>query len=152
MPKWIASLSCVCAPGRTRTFDLRIRNPLLYPAELRAQMLGMPLGVKILATFSPCCSPIGFVKQHKSPKTWERTRPQNLIRHKSERYYARAFAGGKEVWKSLKTSAVLGRNGMANVVPQNRFRVFDTFCWIIADARMSIYQVRRHSRRLNLGW
>jgi hypothetical protein len=25
------------APGRTRTFDLRIRNPLLYPAELRAQ-------------------------------------------------------------------------------------------------------------------
>ena len=25
-----------CAPGRTRTFDLRIRNPLLYPAELRA--------------------------------------------------------------------------------------------------------------------
>ena len=29
---------------------------------------------------------------------------QNLIRHKSGRYYARAFAGGKEVWKSLKTS------------------------------------------------
>src|SRR5437667_11946114 len=28
-----------CAPGRTRTFDLRIRNPLLYPAELRAQKL-----------------------------------------------------------------------------------------------------------------
>ena len=28
------------APGRTRTFDLRIRNPLLYPAELRAQILG----------------------------------------------------------------------------------------------------------------
>ncbi len=24
-------------PGRIRTFDLRIRNPLLYPAELRAQ-------------------------------------------------------------------------------------------------------------------
>ena len=23
-------------PGRTRTFDLRIRNPLLYPTELRA--------------------------------------------------------------------------------------------------------------------
>src|ERR1700746_3333693 len=37
-------------------------------------------------------------------KTWERTRLQNLIRHKSGRYYARAFAGGKEVWKSLKTS------------------------------------------------
>ena len=23
-------------PGRIRTYDLRIRNPLLYPAELRA--------------------------------------------------------------------------------------------------------------------
>jgi integrase len=44
------------------------------------------------------------VKQRKSTKTWERTRLQNLIRHKSGRYYARAFAGGKEVWKSLKTS------------------------------------------------
>src|SRR5438105_1615072 len=27
-----------CAPGVTRTLDLRIRNPLLYPAELRAQL------------------------------------------------------------------------------------------------------------------
>jgi len=44
------------------------------------------------------------VKQHKPTKTWERTRLQNLVRHKSGRYYARAFAGGKEVWKSLKTS------------------------------------------------
>ena len=44
------------------------------------------------------------MKQRKSTKTWERTRLQNLVRHKSGRYYARAFAGGKEVWKSLKTS------------------------------------------------
>jgi hypothetical protein len=28
-------------------------------------------------------------------KTWERTRLQNLGRHKSGRYYARAFARGK---------------------------------------------------------
>ena len=27
-----------CAPGVTRTPDRRIRNPLLYPAELRAQL------------------------------------------------------------------------------------------------------------------
>src|SRR4029453_16139213 len=33
-----------------------------------------------------------------------RTGHRNLIRHKSGRYYARAFAGGKEVWQSLKTS------------------------------------------------
>src|SRR5438128_8425415 len=44
------------------------------------------------------------MRQHKSTKTWERTRLQNLLRHKSGRYYARGFAGGKEVWKSLKTS------------------------------------------------
>jgi integrase len=44
------------------------------------------------------------VKPCKPTKTWERTRLQNLVRHKSGRYYARAFAGGKEVWKSLKTS------------------------------------------------
>jgi integrase len=44
------------------------------------------------------------VKQCKSTKTWQRTRHRNLLRHKSGNYYARAFAGGKEVWKSLKTS------------------------------------------------
>src|SRR5207247_2111646 len=49
-------------------------------------------------------STVGLVKPRKPTKTWERTRLQNLIRHKSGRYYARAFAGGKEVWKSLKTS------------------------------------------------
>src|SRR3954463_11688691 len=32
--------SRVNAPGVTRTLDLRIRNPLLYPAELRAQITG----------------------------------------------------------------------------------------------------------------
>jgi integrase len=37
-------------------------------------------------------------------KTWKTTGLQNLLRHKSGRYYARAFAGGKEVWKALKTS------------------------------------------------
>jgi integrase len=44
------------------------------------------------------------MKSQKTTKTWQRTRLQNLLRHKSGRYYARAFAGGKEVWKSLKTS------------------------------------------------
>lgn len=37
-------------------------------------------------------------------KTWEKTREQNLVRHASGRYYARAFANGKENWKSLKTA------------------------------------------------
>jgi len=37
-------------------------------------------------------------------KTWERTRLQNLVRHKSGRYYARTFANNKEIWKSLRTA------------------------------------------------
>lgn len=38
-------------------------------------------------------------------KRWEKTRLQNLLRHKkSKRYYARIWRGGKEVWKSLKTA------------------------------------------------
>jgi hypothetical protein len=31
---------CKNAPGVTRTPDPRIRNPLLYPAELRAHLIG----------------------------------------------------------------------------------------------------------------
>ena len=54
--------------------------------------------------FSRCHSTVGLVKLRKPTKTWKRTRTQNLIRHKSGSYYARAFAGGKEVWKSLRTS------------------------------------------------
>ena len=54
--------------------------------------------------FSRCCSTVNLVKQCKPTKTWARTGHRNLIRHKSGRYYARAFAGGKEVWQSLKTS------------------------------------------------
>lgn len=38
-------------------------------------------------------------------KTWEKTKLQNLVRHKSGRYYARLFLNGKELWKSLKTDS-----------------------------------------------
>lgn len=44
------------------------------------------------------------MKQEKTTKTWQKTRLQYLVRHKSGGYYARVFIGGKEVWKSLKTS------------------------------------------------
>ena len=37
-------------------------------------------------------------------KVWNPTGKDNLIRHRSGRYYARVSAKGKEVWKSLKTS------------------------------------------------
>src|SRR6266576_2609253 len=44
------------------------------------------------------------MKRAATGKTWQKTRLQNLVRHKSGRYYARAFAHGKEVWKTLDTS------------------------------------------------
>jgi integrase len=38
-------------------------------------------------------------------KTWEKTKEQNMVRHgESGRYYARTYANGKEVWKSLRTA------------------------------------------------
>lgn len=43
------------------------------------------------------------MKTETTVKTWEKTRLQNLVRHKSGGYYARLFLNGKEVWKSLKT-------------------------------------------------
>jgi hypothetical protein len=39
-----AVLEILNAPGRIRTFDLRIRSPLLYPAELQAQYVDL-LGI-----------------------------------------------------------------------------------------------------------
>lgn len=41
------------APGRIRTFDLRIRSPLLYPAELQAHMVNEELDYKIKGEVIP---------------------------------------------------------------------------------------------------
>ena len=66
------------------------------------------------------------MKRCKTTKTWERTRLQNLIRHKSGRYYARAFAGGKEVWKSLKTSHFrVAQAKLAEFLKEHRERLGD---------------------------
>jgi integrase len=74
--------------------------------------------------FSRCYSTVDLVKQCKPTKTWQRTRLQNLIRHKSGRYYARAFAGGKEVWKSLKTSHFsVAQAKLAEFLKEHRERV-----------------------------
>jgi integrase len=64
------------------------------------------------------------VKQCKPTKTWEKTRLKNFVRHKSGRYYARAFAGGKEVWKSLKTSHFsLAQARLAEFLKEHRQRI-----------------------------
>jgi integrase len=64
------------------------------------------------------------VKQCKPTKTWEKTRLKNLVRHKSGRYYARAFAGGNEVWKSLKTSHFsVAQARLAEFLKEHRQRI-----------------------------
>ena len=64
------------------------------------------------------------MKLRKSTKTWQKTRKPNLLRHKSGRYYARAFAGGKEVWKSLKTSHFsVAQAKLAEFLKEHRQRI-----------------------------
>ena len=64
------------------------------------------------------------MKECRPTKRWERTRLQNLIRHKSGTYYARAFAGGKEVWKSLKTPHFsVAQARLAEFLKEHRQRV-----------------------------
>lgn len=44
------------------------------------------------------------MNERKTVKTWEKTRVQFLLRHRSGAYYARVYAGGKEHWRNLETS------------------------------------------------
>jgi integrase len=78
---------------------------------------------KSFLQISRCCSTVSIVKQCKPTKTWARTGHRNLIRHKSGRYYARAFAGGKEVWQSLTTSHYsVARAKLAEFLKEHRER------------------------------
>ena len=64
------------------------------------------------------------MKPRKSTKIWQKTRKPNLLRHKSGRYYARAFAGGKEVWQPLKTSHYsVAQAKLAEFLKEHRERV-----------------------------
>ncbi len=64
------------------------------------------------------------MRDEKPAKTWQKTRHQNLIRHKSGRYYARAYAGGKELWQSLKTSHLsVAQAKLAEFLKEHRKRV-----------------------------
>ena len=44
------------------------------------------------------------MQAEKTVKTWEKTRLQNLVHHKSGHYYARLLSNGKEIWKAIGTS------------------------------------------------
>ena len=64
------------------------------------------------------------MRGQKPIKTWERTRVQYLVRHKSGRYYARVFVGGKELWKSLKTSHFsVAQAKLAEFLKEHRQRI-----------------------------
>ena len=79
---------------------------------------------RFCSRFSRCHSTVCLVKERKPGKTWEKTRLQNLLRHKSGGYYARAFADGKEVWKSLKTSHFsVAEAKLAEFLKEHRQRV-----------------------------
>ena len=54
-------------------------------------------------------------------KTWEKTKVQFLVRHKSGRYYARLFLNGKEIWKSLKTAHLsVAQARLADILKEHR--------------------------------
>jgi hypothetical protein len=61
----------------------------------------------------------------KKPKVWARTKQKNLVRNvKTNRYYARVFTGGKEVWKSLGTSHYsVAQAKLAEFLREHRQRV-----------------------------
>jgi integrase len=89
------------------------------------------------------------MKQCKSEKTWQKTRKPNLLRHKSGRYYARAFAGGKEVWKSLKTSHYsVAQARLAEFLKEHRERA--SFCNGGVSAKMTFGEAAAiHLRNLD---
>ena len=54
----------------------------------------------------------------------ENPKAKSFLHHRSRRYYARAFAGGKEVWKSLKTSHYsVAEAKLAKFLKEHRERV-----------------------------
>ena len=56
-------------------------------------------------------------------KTWEKTKVQFLVRHKSGRYYARLFQNGKETWKTLKTDHFsIAQAKLAELLKEHRGR------------------------------
>ncbi len=91
-----------------------------------------------------------LMKQHRSTKTWERTRIQNLLRHKSGRYYARTFTAGKEVWKSLKTRHFeVAQARLAEFLKEHRQRVSNANGGEVST-RMTFGQAAEiHLRNLN---
>lgn len=81
-------------------------------------------------------------------KTWEKTRVQNLVRHKSGRYYARLYQNGKEVWKALKTAHFSVAEARLAII-QKEHRVHKSKDVAPADAKMMFGQAAAiHMQRI----
>ena len=90
---------------KSRTSNLLIRSQMLYPIELRVLLpLKMASEPRSRFAFFTVTFYGPGMQAEKTVKTWEKTRLQNLVRHKSGGYYARVYRNGKEIWKSLKTA------------------------------------------------
>src|SRR5687768_2306258 len=60
----------------------------------------------------------------KTVKTWEKTRVQKLMRHKSARHYPRLTRNGKDYWKALKpTHCWVAEAALRKRAAENRGRV-----------------------------
>jgi integrase len=63
-------------------------------------------------------------KSFNRKKVWNKTGKENLVRHKSGRYYARVSTNGQEVWKSLATSHLsVAQARLAEFLKDHRQRV-----------------------------
>ncbi|HME88713.1 MAG TPA: site-specific integrase [Chthoniobacterales bacterium] len=81
---------------------------------------------------------------------WKNTGKQNLVRHvESGRYYARAYANGKEIWKSLKTSHLsIARARLAEFLKGHRERAGNSSA--DGDAKMTFGEAAAiHLRNLD---
>lgn len=65
-----------------------------------------------------------FNRKENRKKVWNKTGKDNLVRHRSDVYYARMWIGGKEVWKSLRTSHLsVAQARLAEFLKEHRQRV-----------------------------
>lgn len=116
-------------------------------------MLGFTRLYGATRSFATCFFTVIFygqgMKAEPTVKTWEKTRLQNLVRHKSGRYYARLFLNGKEVWKSLKTDHFsVAESRLAEAQKEHRQRKAKETS--VSSAKMTFGQAAElHIERLN---
>lgn len=63
------------------------------------------------------------MKRTAKAKRWNKTPVQNLVRHESGGYYARLQSGGKDIWRSLKTTLLeVAKSKLHRLLEEERTR------------------------------